>query len=554
MGSEPDDDLEARVERLEEQVSETMPSRRQLLAGAGTLGVGALLGGGADTAAAVDGTQDTSDGTVRGNGGGVDVRLDELRDPGGDEVFDIDDTGAINAAVSGREFRFDSINTKNLLNKIGESALHAAWDGLVVPWCTGVTPSGAIDPAATQTPIQDAVDTIEANADVDRGEPQGIVVLPHRSFGEDGTVTFNDGGVAIISLGNQQGATVNFGNNGDSDAFQFDGDSYVYLDGFRIRGGTRSGGSVFHFVNNNSQQINIGQVDVVNWTSGSDPWIHFDTATAFQSEWGRVAFRGCDADNGTFCTHFDGDGGNAFRIRELVMKPASSDPQPFRYGFAGGTVQIDHLNCSGESSNVGLFQGNQGGVHIGTIHFEGADDQNLGNTGIFIQGSMPLTIGEVNLGPTGGGGGPSFNKLYDHSSGGNNWLGPATGATGNLTDVVELNGINTPSWFRGSRNDVQNRDGAGSPGAYLWCMEENIPENPAFENLSLTVTSGGTAVADTGLTNGSLISGLVTSPQDAGEDVKFRRRWFWDDSTGTVKVELVDEQSTGDYDVKTIIW
>jgi len=111
MGSEPDDDLEARVERVEEQLSKTMPSRRQLLAGAGTLGVGALLGGGADTAAAADGTQDTSDGTVRGGGGGVDVRLDELRDPGGDEVFDVDDTGAINAAVSGREWRFDSVST-----------------------------------------------------------------------------------------------------------------------------------------------------------------------------------------------------------------------------------------------------------------------------------------------------------------------------------------------------------------------------------------------------------------------------------------------------------
>jgi len=114
----PDDDLEARVERLEEQLSKTMPSRRQLLAGAGTLGVGALLGGGADTAAAADGTQDTSDGTVRGNGGGVDIRLDEALDPGGDEVFDVDDTGAINAAVSGREFRFDSVKAKSLRNDV----------------------------------------------------------------------------------------------------------------------------------------------------------------------------------------------------------------------------------------------------------------------------------------------------------------------------------------------------------------------------------------------------------------------------------------------------
>jgi len=96
-------------------------SRRGLLALAGTsLGAGALATLGVGTAAAADGTQDTSTGDVTGNnGGGVDVYLDELRDPGGDEVFDVDDTGAINAAVSGREWLFDSVSTDELnLNPI----------------------------------------------------------------------------------------------------------------------------------------------------------------------------------------------------------------------------------------------------------------------------------------------------------------------------------------------------------------------------------------------------------------------------------------------------
>jgi len=111
MGSEPDDDLEDRVERLEEQLSKTMPSRRQLLAGAGTLGVGALLGGGAGSAAAADGTTDESVGAVGAQGSSVDVYLDQLLDESGDEVLNVDDSGTANA--TGRGWEFDSINTED---------------------------------------------------------------------------------------------------------------------------------------------------------------------------------------------------------------------------------------------------------------------------------------------------------------------------------------------------------------------------------------------------------------------------------------------------------
>lgn len=116
MGSEPDDDLEARVERLEEQVSKTMPSRRQLLAGAGTLGVGALLGGGAGSAAAADGTTDESVGAVGAQGSSVDVYLDQLLDESGDEVLNVDDSGTANA--TGRGWEFDSVNTEEQSNTI----------------------------------------------------------------------------------------------------------------------------------------------------------------------------------------------------------------------------------------------------------------------------------------------------------------------------------------------------------------------------------------------------------------------------------------------------
>jgi hypothetical protein len=90
-------------------------SRRQFaaLAGGG-VGVGALLGLGSDEVAAADGTQDTSAGQVGvANGGSQDVILDQLRDPGGDVFLNVDDTGAINGAVTDREWRFGSVKTSN---------------------------------------------------------------------------------------------------------------------------------------------------------------------------------------------------------------------------------------------------------------------------------------------------------------------------------------------------------------------------------------------------------------------------------------------------------
>jgi hypothetical protein len=84
-------------------------SRRQVIALAGSgLGAGALATWATGDAAAAGGTNDTSVGDVGAAGDSVDVYLDELRDDGGDEVLDIDDTGEINAAF-GRTWNYDTI-------------------------------------------------------------------------------------------------------------------------------------------------------------------------------------------------------------------------------------------------------------------------------------------------------------------------------------------------------------------------------------------------------------------------------------------------------------
>jgi len=131
---DPTDLSDDQLDQLAQQLAGRLPtgthgdrivlSRRQALAVAsGTVSLGALLGLGSDSALA-QASADTSVGAVGAAGDDVDVYLDQLRDPGGDEVLNVDDTGAINAQP--REWVFGSVSTE----RIGSGRHYAgAFDG-----------------------------------------------------------------------------------------------------------------------------------------------------------------------------------------------------------------------------------------------------------------------------------------------------------------------------------------------------------------------------------------------------------------------------------------
>jgi hypothetical protein len=110
---------EAVVEQME--VDGSMPEaqgaqahRRDVLKTLGLLGTGAAAGALGGTAATQEArAADTSVGQIGSDGSPVDVALDQLRDPGGDEVFDVDDSGDI---VSQRGFQFPAVTTDAIPN------------------------------------------------------------------------------------------------------------------------------------------------------------------------------------------------------------------------------------------------------------------------------------------------------------------------------------------------------------------------------------------------------------------------------------------------------
>jgi len=121
MASESDDsdlrervaELEATVEQQQATIKKMLPGRRGVLKAGGLLAGGGVLGAlGSDQAAAADGTQDTSAGTIGAAGDSNDIYLDQLYDPDGDEILNVDDTGDINAAF-GRTWAFNDISVPN---------------------------------------------------------------------------------------------------------------------------------------------------------------------------------------------------------------------------------------------------------------------------------------------------------------------------------------------------------------------------------------------------------------------------------------------------------
>jgi hypothetical protein len=105
-------ELEQTADDLRETVADLQqrrgPSRRDLL----KVGSGGLLGAGllasSQPVSAAPASADTNTGQVGAAGNSTDVVLDQLRDPGGDEILNVDDSGGINAQF-GRTWHFNDV-------------------------------------------------------------------------------------------------------------------------------------------------------------------------------------------------------------------------------------------------------------------------------------------------------------------------------------------------------------------------------------------------------------------------------------------------------------
>lgn len=82
-----------------------------------------------------------------------------------------------------------TVTTEHILNAVNDAAIQASFDGLVVPVAPGLGMADAIDPSETATPIQDAIDAIDATEWYNPEFSPGAVLLPAGRIEEQGSLT-----------------------------------------------------------------------------------------------------------------------------------------------------------------------------------------------------------------------------------------------------------------------------------------------------------------------------------------------------------------------------
>jgi len=169
--------LEATVEQQQQTIRKMLPGRRGALKAGGLLAGGGLLGAlGSERVEAADGTQDTSAGTIGAAGDSNDIYLDQLYDPDGDEILNVDDTGDINAAF-GRTWAFDDISVPNFSPDSIDTNSLTTVEAEVTGQTRITAARSANSPSTSATTYQNLYDSESRD---DRGE-----------FNENGNAYFN---------------------------------------------------------------------------------------------------------------------------------------------------------------------------------------------------------------------------------------------------------------------------------------------------------------------------------------------------------------------------
>lgn len=258
-------------------------------------------------------------------------------------------------------------NVNSLTNNVSDANIQASWDGLVVPVAPGLGMEDAVDPSSTSTPVQDAVDAIDATGS---GAQAGTVLLPPESVDEGAPLT-NHRKKSFIGWGFAS-STIRFtdlsadGLKQDTNESDDFGDSY--WDGLSISGAdenNRTGGSAIHFNDHTANYFNMGIVQFCNW-GDPDPVIHFDGGHPFGFDWKYVI----SIDSNTNGVLTDDTGFTDGTIGHLKARLGDGSVALNLNGNCG--LEIGYMYCeknNGPALNESIDK--KGSLQIGTLEWEG---------------------------------------------------------------------------------------------------------------------------------------------------------------------------------------
>lgn len=263
---------------------------------------------------------------------------------------------------------------------VDDKAIQSSLDGRVVAVAPGLGVVDAIDPAATGTPVQEAVDAVNAVGDVrySRTAGAGSVLFPPGEITEGSRVE-EWGAIKFLGHG-MFSSGIRFTNSsghgffaGSTNADRADG---AYLDGFEIHGGPladRTAGSAIYFSSQESSyNVGIGRIAVGGW--GPDPAIYADGHGPYSSTW-RTIFAGSEKIDGPLI-RFRNSLALGMEIGNIYCGMSDPDTYAVEIDNCEFGGRIGAINCGGSTGRVlrvdeaGGTAGRSAGLQVGWVNSE----------------------------------------------------------------------------------------------------------------------------------------------------------------------------------------
>lgn len=453
--SNPDpDELQARIDQLEQTVEQMLPSRRDLLqmGGGAALGAGLL---GATTGGASAGTAST--GTIGTTSDPVDLVAEDFTDHNGNDVMELPGDG--------------SVSIGQLQNETGNAGIQTGWDGLVVPVAEGLGMLDAIDPSTTPTPVADA------KAKIDGIGSAGRIILPFGVTEEAAELDWTDTyAVDIVGWGytddpgQATGSVLKF-TDGTDKGFLFSDTAGCTFRDFSVRG-PKSGNStgVFHMdgsgsLNQTAKNNVIDRFAVHTWYG---PFMDMTYGAPFQNSIGpsHVHLNKMDAGDSRALINW-ARGGRCNTFGNLTVYPDDgvSGSDSTIYDDTGGAENEAWFRWLNLGGSAGKIANVSGWATFMSVNYEPVT-QNTTTHDLFTFHSSSVFNAVWDMKLTGG---PTVDSVYELNPGGQTILGEVY--TRNASPTINKNRVlvtDSPAgggnsvWYFGTPGNIQDDAGEGN--------------------------------------------------------------------------------------------
>jgi len=377
------------------------------------------------------------------------------------------DTGNVYLGDGGAWTQLGTIGSGGGTSGDGTDVTSLILEGYVVALGRNNSAPQSVDPATTSTPVQDALDIVDAAGGGEVRLPAGVIeeTGPIRPYEE----------TQIIGLGVEL-SKVSITDR-DADGILFDRDSgvsRVKLDGFALNGpaGTQPTGVAIHHTNRDTQDLAVGRL--VLWGWNNSVYRVDEGVGPFQCRHEQLTIYECDAGDQDGLFEFRSWYGPANWFGTIAAYPSAtvSGQNTTVFFSRGGTQTVDYLTMGG-SAGIAVDQTWDSLLHFGNVHWEPTTNPTnppaivrLAGHGTAVIDSVKHVTGVADYVYELGydeynGRGPNRKILGPYIE-----LGAEADITNTLVNLAHPVDPAEPSLYEGSPDDVTVTHGEGSTGGF----------------------------------------------------------------------------------------